>query len=187
MDAELEDELGFHLDQLVSEMVSSGVPPNEARQAALRRMGSIAQFQEECRDMRHVNLWEDCLRDIGYTWRSWTRTPFFYLSVILILAVGIGVNCAVFTVVQAVVLSPLPYPHADQLVALWKTDKKDSAKRSGVAPADFLDLQEQCRTCAAVGAFSNDFFDVTGVEEPYRVMGRRVSPNIFATLGVHPE
>ena len=186
VDAELEDELRFHLDQLVSEMVSAGVPPNEARQAALRRMGGIAQFQEECRDMRRINLWQDFLRDIGYAWRSWTRTPFFSLSVILILAVGIGVNCAVFTVVRSVVLSPLPYPNADQLLALWKTDKADSAKRSGVAPADFLDIQQQSGTCVGVAAFSNTFFDVTGVEEPYRVTARRVSSNFFDTLGVHP-
>jgi predicted permease len=108
------------------------------------------------------------------------------LSVILILAVGIGVNCAVFTVVRSVVLSPLPYPNADQLVALWKTDKADSTRRSGVAPADFLDLQQQSHTCAAVAAFSNTFFDITGVEEPYRVIARRVSSNFFDTLGVHP-
>jgi predicted permease len=186
VEAELEDELRFHLDQLVDEMVSAGVPPNEARQAALRNMGSIAQFQQVCRDMRRVNLWEDLLRDIEYAWRSWTRTPFFSLSVILILAVGIGFNCAVFTVVRSIVIKPLPYPNADQLVALWKTDKKDSAKRSGVAPADFLDLQQQCRTCAAVAAFSNTFFDVTGVDDPYRVNARRVSSNLFDTLGVHP-
>ena len=182
VDAELEDELRFHLDQLVDEMVSTGVPPNEARKAALRSMGSIAQLQEECRDMRRVKLWEDFLRDIGYAWRSWTRTPFFSLSVILILAVGIGVNCAVFTVLRSVVLSPLPYPNGEQLVALWKADKADSTKRSGVAPADFLDLQQQSRTCAAVAAFSNTFFDITGVEEPYRVIARRVSSNFFASL-----
>src|SRR5256885_1076335 len=123
---------------------------------------------------------------MGYAWRSWTRTPFFSLSVLLILAAGIGVNGAVFTVVRSVVLNPLPYPNADQLVALWKTDKKDFARRSGVAPADFLDLQKQSRTCGAVAAFSNTFFDVTGVEEPYRVMARQVSSNLFATLGVHP-
>jgi putative ABC transport system permease protein len=186
VDAELEDELRFHLDQLVNEMVSAGVPPNQVRQAALRSMGSLAQFQEECRDMRRVNLWEDFLRDMGYAWRSWTRTPFFSLSVILILAIGIGVNCAVFTIVRSVVLNPLPYPNANQLVALWKTDKTDSARRSGVAPADFFDLQQQSRTCAAVAAFSNTFFDVTGVVEPYRVIARRISSNLFATLGVRP-
>src|SRR5262245_37176650 len=80
VEGELEDELRFHLDQLVDEMISAGVPSNKARQAALRSMGSIVQFQDECRDMRRVNLWEDFLRDIGYAWRSWTRTPFFFLS-----------------------------------------------------------------------------------------------------------
>src|ERR1041384_1079248 len=117
--------------------------------------------------MRGTNLWEDFLRDMAYAWRSFTRTPGFFLSVILILAVGIGVNSAVFTVVRSVVLNPLPYPNAHQLVVLWKTSKADSSKRSGVAPGDFLDIQRQVRNCASVAAFSNTYFDVNGGEEPY--------------------
>src|SRR5262249_38205671 len=139
---------------------------DQARQAALHRMGSIAQLQEECRDMRRVNMWDDFLRDIGYAWRSWSRTPFFSLSIVLILAVGLGVNCAVFSVVRSIVLSPLPYRDAHQLAALWKADRRDSTKRSGVAPADFLDLQQQCRSCAAIAGFSNTYLDVAGADEP---------------------
>src|SRR5262249_55104560 len=102
------------------------------------------------------------------------------------LAAGIGVNSAVFTVVRAVILSPLPFPNAQELVAIWKADRKDAANRSGMAPADFLDLQRGVRTCASMAAFTQTFFDVTGVEEPYRVVGSRVSFNLFSTLGLHP-
>ena len=186
VDAELEDELQFHLEQLVNEKAAAGLSPNEARWEALRGMGSIAQFQEDCRDMRGIGFCEDLLRDVAYAWRSFTRSPIFFLSAILILAVGIGVNSAVFTVVRSVVLNPLPYPDANQLVLLWKADQKESAKRSGVAPADFLDFQWQARSFRAVAAFTNTFFDVASVDEPYRVVAARVSSNFFATLGVHP-
>ena len=186
VERELEAELRFHLDQQIEENLTSGMAPDAARRAALRTIGGIAQFQEECRDMRGTNSIDDFLRDLGYAWRSFSRNPMFFLSAILILAVGIGVNSAVFTVVRAVVLNPLPFPDANQLVMFWKADRKDSAKRSGIAPADFLDLQQQVRTCASVAAFTNEFFDVTGVEEPYRVIAARVSSNFFSTLGVQP-
>src|SRR5260370_3885603 len=110
----------------------------------------------------------------------------FFLSAILILAVGIGVNSPVFTVVRAVVLNPLPFPKPYQLVMFWKAERNDSAKRSGIAPADFLDLQQQVRSCASIAAFTHDFFDVTDVEEPYRVIADRVSFNFFSMLGLHP-
>ncbi len=186
VETELQDELQFHLEELVKEKIAAGMAPVDARREALRAMGGIAQFQEDCRDMRGISLWEDLLRDAGYAWRSITRNPIFFLSAILILAVGIGVNSAVFTVVRSVVLNPLPYPDARQLVLLWKADQKDAARRSGVAPADFLDLQEQARSFQSVAAFTNTFFDVSGVDEPYRVVAARVSANFFATLGVRP-
>jgi len=186
VEAELDDELRFHFDQLIEERIAAGMTLREARLAAARSMGSMANVQEECRDMRGISVWDDLRRDLEYAWRSWTRAPFFSLSVIAILGVGIGVNSAVFAVVRSVVLSPLPFPDAKQLVVVWKTDQADSANRSGVAPADFLDLQQQSGTCAAVAAFANTFFDVSGVEEPYRVNGASVSSNFFATLGVRP-
>src|SRR5260370_15360047 len=110
----------------------------------------------------------------------------FFLSAILILAVGIGVNSAVFTVVRAVVLNPLPFPKPYQLVMFWKAERNDSAKRAGIAPADFLDLQQQVRTCTSIAAFTHTLFDVTGVEEPYQVIAAQVSSNFFSTLGLRP-
>jgi predicted permease len=186
VEAALEDELRFHFDQLVNENISAGMPPDEARRSALRSMGQLTAIQEECRDMRGTRLINDFWHDLGYAWRSLSRNPMFFLSAILILAVGIGVNSAVFTVVRAVVLNPLPFPNPHQLVMFWKADRNDSAKRSGMAPADFLDLQQQVRSCGSIAAFAHEFFDVTGVEEPYRVIAARVSSNFFSTLGLRP-
>ena len=186
MEAELDDELRFHFDQLVDEKISAGVPPDEARRMAFHSLGQLTAIQEECRDMRGTKAVDDFFRDLGYAWRSFTRNPMFFLSTILILSVGIGANSAVFTVVRAVILNPLPFPKPRQLVIVWKTGRKDRTNRSGMAPADYLDLQQQVRTCRSVAAFANTFFDVTGVEEPYRVLGARVSANFFSTLGLHP-
>ncbi len=187
VEAELQDELQFHLEELVKEKAAAGLPPVEARREALRAMGGIAQFQEDCRAMRGVSFWEDLLRDVRYAGRSFTRAPVFFLSAILILAVGLGVNSAVFSVVRSVVLNPLPYPGANRLVLVWKAVEKDPDKHGGVAPADFLDLREQTHSFESVAAFTNTFFDVGGVDEPYRVVAARVSANFFATLGVRPE
>jgi len=186
VEAQLEDELRFHFDQLVNENISAGMPPDEARRSALGSMGRITAIEEECRDMRRTKWIDDFLHDIGYAWHSFSRNPAFFLSAILILAIGIGANSAVFTVVRAVVLNPLPFPNPHQLVILWKTDRSDSAQRSGIAPADFLDLQQQVRTCASIAAFANTFFDVTGVEDPYQIVAARVSSNFFSTLGLRP-
>jgi predicted permease len=186
VDAQLEDELRFHFDQLVHENISAGLPPDEARKLALRSMGRITTIQEECRDMRRTKWIDDFFHDIGYACRSFFRSPGFFLSAILILAIGIGANSAVFTVVRAVVLNPLPFPNPQQLVIFWKVNWKDSAQRAGIAPADFLDLQQRVRTCSSIAAFTNTFFDVTGVEDPYRVVAARVSSNFFSTLGLRP-
>jgi putative ABC transport system permease protein len=186
VEAQLEDELHFHLDQLVNENISAGMSPDDARRSALRSMGGITAIQEDCRDMRGTKWIDDFLRDVGYAWRSFNRNPAFFLSAILILAVGIGANSAVFTVVRAVVLNPLPFPNPHQLVILWKADQNDGAQRSGIAPADFLDLQQQVRSCASIAAFTNTFFDVTGVNDPYRVVAARVSSNFFSMLGLRP-
>src|SRR4030095_2166028 len=121
VEAALEDELRFHFDQLVNENISAGMPPDEARRSALRSMGQLTAIQEECRDMRGTRLIDDFWHDLGYAWRSLGRNPMFFLSAILILAVGIGVNSAVFTVVRAVVLNPLPFPNPPQRVMLSKT------------------------------------------------------------------
>ncbi len=185
-DAQLEDELRFHLDQLVSENLAAGMPPDEARRSALAAMGRIMAIQEDCRDMRGTGWIDDFLQDLGYAWRSCHRNAAFFLPAILILAVGIGVNTAVFTVVRSVVLNPLPFPNSHQLVMFWKTARNDSAQRGGIAPADFLDLLQRVRSCASIAAFTNTFFDVTGVEDPYRVVAARVSSNYFSTLGLRP-
>jgi len=123
--------------------------------------------------------------DLRYALRLLLKNPSFTAVVVLILALGIGANTAVFSLVNAVLLRPLPYPEPDRLVALWERNLKEGGKHL-VSPADFFDLQKNTQSFEFLAALYPPGFNLTGVDEPERITGARVSASIFATLGVKP-
>jgi len=189
VDRELEDEFRFHLDQLVEEEIAAGVALEEARRSALRKMGGITQFQEESRDMRRVNYIDDLLRDVRYAARNLRRSPGFATLAVLIMALGIGANTAVFSVVNAVLLKPLSYQDPDRIVTLsdsWRTGEAPTDLSKQVSILNFQDWHDQSSSFEAMAYYaSRETAVMPGATAEYaRVTS--VSPEFFRVFAIEP-
>jgi len=118
VERELADELSFHIEQQIAENRAAGMPAVEARLAALRLLGGVPQIQEECRDMRMTTAIESVFHDIRYALRVLRKNPAFAAASVLVLALGIGANTAIFSVANAVLLRPLPFHAPERIVRL---------------------------------------------------------------------
>ena len=121
------DEIELHIERLTEEFAAQGLTPREARLAARRQFGSPARIQERSRDLFSFGLLEDLLRDVAHAGRVFRRTPLFFAGAAFILALGIGANCAVFNLVHAVLLKPLPYERPAEVVMLLQGSRGDIA------------------------------------------------------------
>jgi len=189
VDRELETELQFHLEQLTEETVTDGTPPDEARRLALLKMGNVTQFQEECRDMRRVNFVDDLLRDLQYAGRNLRRSPGFATLAILIMALGIGANTAVFSVVNAVLLKPLAYRDADRIVALTNsssTRETPTALSKQVSIPDVQDWRGQSASFEAMAWYASSESAVMQGSTAEYARVASVSPEFFRVFAVEP-
>jgi predicted permease len=194
IDFELEAELRFHLDQLIEENISSGMPPEEARRAAQRTIGGIAQYKEECRDMRRVNFIEDLVQDVRYTIRSLAKSPGFTGVVVATLALGIGANTAIFTIVHGVMLRPLDYPKPDQLMYLTAESPAIGSTRNPLSAPEYLEFRQMNQSFAEVGAYSTGAaayttgeVNLTAGDRPLRVRSISVDGHLLRALKIQPE
>src|SRR5437763_5976052 len=190
---ELEAELRFHLDQLIEENISSGMPPEEARRAAQRMIGGIAQYKEESRDMRRVNFVEDLVQDVRYTIRSLAKSPGFTGVVVATLALGIGANTAIFTIVHGVLLQPLDYPKPDQLMYLTAESPAIGATRNALSAPEYIEFRQMTRSFAAVGAYSTGGaayttgeVNLTTGDRPLRMRSISVDAHLLKALSIQP-
>jgi len=186
VEQELSDELRFHLEKLIEENIARGLNPKDARYAALRELGGMDQIKEECRDMRQVNYIEDFFRDIRYGLRVLAKSPGFSAAAVLTLALGIGANIAIFSVVNAVLVRPLPYRDAGRLVMLWSTEPK-TGWRGQASPLDFVTWRHESRSFESLAAFMPDSHILTGRGEPVELSGGQISAGFFETLGIAPQ
>ena len=195
LDSDLEQELAAHLDLAIEENVGRGMSPEEARRQALIQFGGMQSAKEHHREARGLPSLDSILQDVRYAVRTLRRDIGFTAVVLLILALGIGVNTAVFSVVNTVLLRPLPFHDADRLV--WVEDTigekfhhVDLSSRT--FPVDVFEaMRDGNRSFTGMTAYDGFFgqgdYKLLGRGEPERLVGVRVADNFFPLLGVQPE
>jgi hypothetical protein len=179
-DDDFRTEIDAHIALEMDRLIAEGVDPDEARQRATRTFGNVTAAQERFYESGRV-LWLDELRqDVRYAIRTLRRSRGFAATAILTLALGIGANTAIFTVANAILLKPLPYPQSDRLIWIEEV-RPDFGTR--VPGTHFLDWQEHSRVTEGVAAYTSGAWTLTGVDQPERLDGYRVSASFFRTLG----
>ena len=188
LEGALDDEVRFHLEMEAERLVQSGVDPEDARLLARRHFGGVEQVKEIYRDRRGFPGVELLGRDLGHAWRSLRRHPGFTAAAVLSLALGIGANTAVFSLLDALVLRPLPYPDPDRLVHIYEAGLSAGRFRWGSVAAPVLrDWRERARTFAAMGAFLPTSVNLAGSDGAVRVAATLVEPDVFQALNVPPR
>jgi predicted permease len=182
---ELSDEIRFHLDEQMEENIAAGMSPDEARHAAMRRFGNSTLFKEETRATWGWAWLDEITQDVRYGLRMLRKSPGFSAAAVLTLALGIGANTAIFSVVNAVLLKSLPFKDPEQLVMVWNRGAAAAGgDRTPLAVADLLDWRAQNRSFADIAAFQNDSFNYVGGDLPERLQAANVTANFFSVLGV---
>jgi putative ABC transport system permease protein len=179
----LEQDILDHIERETQDNIERGMAPEEARQAALRKFGNVARVAEDTRDVWRSVWFQQLMQDVRYGCRMLRRNPGFTLVVILTLALGIGMNAAVFSFVNAVLLRPLPYPDPDRLV--WLTTYQD-ANFEMVVTADFLDWREQARSFEQMAAYQTNLSSIGNGDDAIRTGIAQVSDGFWALSGARP-
>jgi predicted permease len=184
-ESELEEELNYHIEQQTEQNICLGMNPEEARYAAQKAFGGVEQAKERSRDARGVRWIEEVWRDLRYGARTLLKKPGFTLIAVLTLALGIGANTAIFSVINATLLTS-PFQQSERLVFIHERRIAQGGLQGLIAPPNFFAWQEQNRSFERMAAYTDALFNLTGDGEPERVWGMITTPELFATLGVHP-
>jgi putative ABC transport system permease protein len=185
-DADLADELACHLQLHIDDNLRAGMAPSEARRQALVKLGGLEQSIEACREQRTAPLVESILRDAGYGVRVLAKHRGFAAAAIIVLGLGIGANTAIFSVVNGVMLRPLPFPDSDRLVAVWHVPPPElfaGRPTFAVSPANYLDWHAQAEAFESLAIFRTLYMNLTGRGEPTALTTAAVSPEFFPALG----
>ena len=185
-DAEQQQELEFYLDLTAEEYIERGIEPAEARAAARKKLGNTTLIREEVYQMNTVTFVEDVVRDVRHALRMIRTHPGFVLTVLLSLALGIGANTAIFSVVNGVLIQPLPYPEADALVGVYNqlTIQGQVYKDAALSPGMYAACQESCRAFEHFGVWTSGAATVTGAGEPEQVTTVTATQGALPALGV---
>jgi putative ABC transport system permease protein len=198
-EAEIVEELAQHLEDRYSELLAGAATDEQAYRAALAELSESELLARELRRVERPAMREpvvlgtgrksmigDTGQDLRYGLRSLRKNPGFTTIAVITLALGIGANTAIFSVVNGVLLRPLPYPEPERLVMVYATSLQASQKKIPLCAADFLDWKSQNQICESLAAFSTNRFNYTGGDYPERIEGAWVTADFFSTIGVQP-
>jgi putative ABC transport system permease protein len=186
---EMDAELQSHLELYVDELVRGGAPREEAERRARVKFGGMERAKEECREARGIQFFESLAQDARYGLRSFLKSPGFTAVAVLTLALGIGANAAIFSVVNAVLLRPLPFEKPEQLVDLWHTPPKESfpgMATFAVSPANFLDWRARSQTFEGMSAYGYGRYTLTGTGRPEVIRMVAATRGFFSILRARP-
>src|SRR5262245_9049492 len=177
---ELDEELRYHIEQQTEQNIRHGMNPEEARRAARKVFGGVEQAKERSRDARGLRWLGDMWLDLRYGGRMLIRNPGFTVIAVLTLALGIGANTAIFSVVNAVLLRPLPYDESERLVNLMEHTQEFGTM--AVSWPDFVDWRAQQTVFDQIGIYNFDNYNLTGHGDPEQLLAAQASADLFATL-----
>lgn len=188
--SDIEAEMRTHLDEKIDALTASGMSRAEATRTARREFGNATQLEERSREIWQWRSLEGFFADIRFAFRMLQKSKSFTAVAVLTLALGIGASTAVFSLVNAILLKPLPFPHAERVVFPWRQPKQGLNLGFETYPwgrVDFLFFSRESKAFEALGAFQSDSFNLTGSGEPARLDGLRASAGFFPSLGVSPS
>jgi len=186
LDQDLAEEIRQHLDEKTDALVASGMSRQDAALAAQRAFGNVTRTEEQGREAWRFLAIEDVFADVRFALRQLRKSPAFALAGILTLALGIGANTTVFSVVNAVILRPLPYPESDRLVSVKSRDIRGTPHPADLSYPTFFDFRAENTVFEHIVSYRDAEFTLTGTEQPIHLRGQIVSSDLFPMLHVQP-
>ncbi len=183
---EIDEELRFHIEQRTAEKIASGMSPEEAAREARKRFGNVQSVREECREKRGANFGEATIRDLRFAIRQLLKNPVFTAVAVLTLALGIGANTAIFRVVNAILLRPLPFKDPQRLVMVFEANRDRDSHKDAVGAPVLGQWRQLSRSFVGLAGRGFGDFILTGEGQPETLSGAHLSANAFSLLGVRP-
>jgi predicted permease len=183
----LEQDIRDHIEKETQDNIERGMPPAEARIAAVRKFGNVTRVAEETRDVWSLMWMEQLWQDVRLGLRMLAKSPAFTVVALLSLALGIGANTAIFSVVNQALLHPIPYPDPDRVLVVWTTIPSQGIRQFASSIPDFLDWRAQNRAFQQMAAIQSGAANMTGIRRPERIQVFDASANIFSLFGMQPQ
>ncbi|HET6975290.1 MAG TPA: ABC transporter permease [Pyrinomonadaceae bacterium] len=181
------DEIESHLQLHIDDNIRAGMSPQEARRVAVMKLGGVDQAREAYRDRATIPFLESVVQDLRFAFRQLRRNPGVTAAAVLTLATAIGANTAIFSVVNAVLLRPLPYPNSDRVVNISTTSSLRGLNDLVLSDAEFNEFKKQTQTLEKMAAYASAALNLGDVAEPERIGYTEVSVDLFSILGVTPH